>query len=165
LIAASLEVQVAAGVAVVQGLELLCRMGMLPSCWVLVQVKDALLKNIKRRMTAQPVKIRADVELTCLYVMDGIEHIKTAIRAAEALSTEECVVKMKLVAPPLYVLTTLTLEKESGIKILNKACQACQDSIEVAKGKLQIKEAARVVSERDDRLLDKKIEELTNQNK
>jgi hypothetical protein len=28
------------------------------------------------------------------------------MRAAEAKSTEECPVKMKLVAPPLYVLTT-----------------------------------------------------------
>ena len=29
-----------------------------------------------------------------------------AMRAAEATSTEECPVKIKLVAPPLYVLTT-----------------------------------------------------------
>lgn len=28
------------------------------------------------------------------------------MRAAEATSTEECPVKIKLVAPPLYVLTT-----------------------------------------------------------
>lgn len=44
-----------------------------------VQVRDALLKNIKRRMTPQPLKIRADVELTC-FQYDGIEHIKSAIR-------------------------------------------------------------------------------------
>ena len=47
-----------------------------------VKVKDALLKNIKRRMTPQPLKIRADVELTCFHY-DGIEHIKDAMRAAE----------------------------------------------------------------------------------
>jgi translation initiation factor 2 subunit 1 len=52
-----------------------------------LQVKDALLKNIKRRMTPQPVKIRADVELTC-FQYDGIEHIKAAMRAAEAQGTE-----------------------------------------------------------------------------
>ena len=48
----------------------------------LIQVKEALLKNIKRRMTPQPLKIRADVELTCFHY-DGIEHIKDAMRAAE----------------------------------------------------------------------------------
>lgn len=58
--------------------------------WVLVagvQVHDGLLKNIKRRMTPQPVKIRADVELTC-FQYDGIEHIKAAMKAAEAQGTE-----------------------------------------------------------------------------
>lgn len=53
----------------------------------LPQVREALLKNIKRRMTPQPLKIRADVELTC-FQYDGIEHIRAAMRAAEATSTE-----------------------------------------------------------------------------
>lgn len=82
-----------------------------------LQVREALLKNIKRRMTPQPLKIRADVEMTC-FTYDGIEHIKAAIRAAEAQSIEECPVKMKLVAPPLYVLTTQTLDKNKGIEVL-----------------------------------------------
>jgi hypothetical protein len=81
------------------------------------QVREALLKNIKRRMTPQPLKVRADVEMTC-FTYDGIEHIKSAIRAAEAQSAEECPVKMKLVAPPLYVLTTQTLDKNKGIEVL-----------------------------------------------
>jgi translation initiation factor 2 subunit 1 len=128
------------------------------------EVKDALLKNIKRRMTPQPVKIRADVELTC-FQYDGIEHIKNAIRAAEGTSTEECPVKMKLVAPPLYVLTTQTLDKNKGVEVLNAACEACHKSIEKARGKLVVKEAARAVSERDDRLLTEKLEALEAANR
>ena len=42
-------------------------------------VIDALLKNVKRRMTPQPLKVRADVELTCFHY-DGIERIKDAMR-------------------------------------------------------------------------------------
>lgn len=127
-------------------------------------VREALLKNIKRRMTPQPLKIRADVELTC-FQYDGIESIKTAIRAAEACSTEDCAVKMKLVAPPLYVLTTQTLDKQKGVDVLTVACEACLKSIEGAKGKLVVKEAARAVSERDDRLLAEKLEALEAANK
>ncbi|KAG2446092.1 hypothetical protein HXX76_000692 [Chlamydomonas incerta] len=123
------------------------------------EVREALLKNIKRRMTPQPLKIRADVEMTC-FTYDGIEHIKSAIRAAEATSTEECPVKMKLVAPPLYVLTTQTLDKNKGVEVLTAACEACQKSIEASRGKLVVKEAARAVSERDDRLLNEKLEQL-----
>jgi translation initiation factor 2 subunit 1 len=32
-------------------------------------------------------------------------------------STEDCPVKMKLVAPPLYVLTTQTLDKNKGVEV------------------------------------------------
>ncbi len=39
------------------------------------EVRDAIMKNIRRRMTPQPVKIRADVELTC-FSYDGILHIQ-----------------------------------------------------------------------------------------
>jgi hypothetical protein len=61
-------------------------------------------------MTPQPIKVRADVEMTC-FAYDGVEHIKAAMRAAAACSTPDCEVKIKLVAPPLYVLTTQTLDK------------------------------------------------------
>ncbi|GFH26059.1 uncharacterized protein HaLaN_24141 [Haematococcus lacustris] len=72
---------------------------------------------------------------------------------------------MKLVAPPLYVLTTQTLDKSKGVEIVASACEACQKSIEGSRGKLVVKEAARAVSERDDRLLAEKLEALENANK
>lgn len=37
--------------------------------------------------------------------------VQAAMRKAEAVSTKECPVKIKLVAPPTYVLTTQTLDK------------------------------------------------------
>lgn len=49
--------------------------------------------------------------------------------------------------------------------MLNVACEACQKSIEGAKGKLTVKEAARAVSERDDRLLAEKMEALEAANR
>ena len=83
-------------------------------------VKQALIKDICRRMTPQPLKIRADVELTC-FSSDGIECIKDAMRAAEKVSTDECKVKVSLIASPLYVVTTQTLDKESGIAAIDAA--------------------------------------------
>mmetsp|Transcript_16062 Transcript_16062/g.48156 ORF Transcript_16062/g.48156 Transcript_16062/m.48156 type:complete len:326 (+) Transcript_16062:237-1214(+) len=127
-------------------------------------VKDTIMKNIRRRMTPQPVKIRADVELTC-FAYDGILHIQDAMRAAEKESTEDCPVKMKLVAPPLYVLTTNTLDKVQGVEVLTKACEACKGSIEGRKGRLVVKEAARAVTERDDRLLTEQLTALEAANR
>ncbi|KAF9595095.1 hypothetical protein IFM89_036984 [Coptis chinensis] len=37
--------------------------------------------------------------------------LQAAMRKAEAAGNEDCPVKMKLVAPPLYALTTQTLDK------------------------------------------------------
>jgi translation initiation factor 2 subunit 1 len=45
------------------------------------------------------------------------------------------------------------------------ACDACQKSIERMRGKLLVKEAARAVSERDDRLLSDKMEQLEAANR
>jgi len=127
------------------------------------EVKDALIKNIRRRMTPQPLKIRADIEMKC-FQFDGVLHIKEAMRKAEAAGNKDCPVKIKLVAPPSYVLNTQTLDKEQGIAILNKAIAACSEEIERHKGKLTVKEAARAVSEREDKLLAEQMAKLTREN-
>ncbi|CDY67957.1 BnaC03g72650D [Brassica napus] len=127
------------------------------------EVKDALVKNIRRRMTPQPMKIRADIELKC-FQFDGVVHIKEAMRKAEAAGNEDCPVKIKLVAPPLYVLTTQTLDKDQGIEILEKAIAICTETIEEHKGKLVIKEAPRAVSERDDKMLTEHMAKLRMDN-
>jgi translation initiation factor 2 subunit 1 len=49
-------------------------------------VRDAIIKNVKRRMTPQPLKIRADVELTC-FSYDGVLHIQvSSMSRADAVS-------------------------------------------------------------------------------
>ncbi|XP_008233803.1 PREDICTED: eukaryotic translation initiation factor 2 subunit alpha-like [Prunus mume] len=127
------------------------------------EVKESLVKNIRRRMTPQPLKIRADIEMKC-FQFDGVLHIKDAMRKAEAAGNNDCPVKIKLVAPPLYVLTTQTLNKEQGISVLSNAIEACTQEIEHHKGKLAVKEAPRVVSERDDKLLAEHMIKLRQEN-
>lgn len=127
-------------------------------------VREALMKNIKRRLTPQPLKIRADVDMTC-YAYDGVLHIQEAMRTAQTASTDDCPVKVKLVAPPLYVLTTSTLDKNKGIEVLNQAIELCQAALVQRKGAFKVKEAPRTVSERDDLLLQTQMTELEAKNK
>ncbi|XP_073305247.1 eukaryotic translation initiation factor 2 subunit alpha homolog [Primulina huaijiensis] len=126
-------------------------------------VKDSLVKNIRRRMTPQPLKIRADIEMKC-FQFDGVLHIKEAMRKAEAAGNKDCPVKIKLVAPPAYVLNTQTLDKEQGISVLNKAIEACTEEIVRHSGKLTVKEAPRAVSEREDKLLAEQMAKLGREN-
>uniref|UniRef100_A0A5B7BJJ4 Putative eukaryotic translation initiation factor 2 subunit alpha-like n=1 Tax=Davidia involucrata TaxID=16924 RepID=A0A5B7BJJ4_DAVIN len=127
------------------------------------EVKDALVKNIRRRMTPQPLKIRADIEMKC-FQFDGVLHIKAAMHKAEAAGNKDCPVKIKLVAPPSYVLNTQTLDKEQGISVLNKAITACAEEVERHKGKLTVKEAPRAVSEREDKLFADRLDQISRQN-
>jgi hypothetical protein len=69
-----------------------------------------LTSTIARRLTPQPIKLRADIELTC-YTPAGIDAIKKALRAGEKESNETVPIKAKLVAPPLYVLSTNATDK------------------------------------------------------
>ena len=128
------------------------------------EVRDALIKDIKRRMTPVPLKIRADIELTCFHY-DGILHIQEAIRCGERMSTPECTVQIKLLAPPLYVLTTQTIDRAGGVETLMKAVEAVKQSIESNKGKLLLKEGARAVSERDEKLLKEQMSRLEDANR
>lgn len=73
---------------------------------------DILLSTIARRLTPQPIKLRADIELTC-YTSGGIDAIKKALRAGEAVGTETVPIKARLVAPPLYVLGSNATDKVS----------------------------------------------------
>ena len=68
------------------------------------------MSTIARRLTPQPIKLRADIELTC-YTPAGIDAIKKALRAGEGQSSDAVPIKAKLVAPPLYVLSTNATDK------------------------------------------------------
>ena len=69
-----------------------------------------LTSTIARRLTPQPIKLRADIELTC-YTPAGIDAIKRALRTGERQSSDAVPIKAKLVAPPLYVLSTNATDK------------------------------------------------------
>lgn len=63
--------------------------------------QNALLNNIKQKLSSQALKIRADIECAC-YGYEGIDAVKTALRAGLACSTEELPIKINLISPPLY---------------------------------------------------------------
>ena len=58
-------------------------------------VRSGLMKNITRRMTPQPLKIRADVDMTC-FAYDGGLHIQA--------STSGCTEIRSLTSCMLYML-------------------------------------------------------------
>jgi translation initiation factor 2 subunit 1 len=116
------------------------------------EIKAELLSNVRRRLTPQPVKIRADLEISC-FAYEGVNALKEAIRAGEACSTSDVPIKVRLVAPPLYVMVTTALDKQLGIDTLERAVSRIEEVIVELGGQLTIKMKPKAVSETDDQEL------------
>jgi len=108
-----------------------------------------LMSTIARRLTPQPIKLRADIELTC-YTPAGIDAIKKALRAGEKESNEAVPIKAKLVAPPLYVLSTNATDKYAAVERLERAIDSIQSTIEDQGGALVVKMKPKAVSETEE---------------
>ncbi|KIL58236.1 hypothetical protein M378DRAFT_1026446 [Amanita muscaria Koide BX008] len=112
-------------------------------------VHSILMTTIARRLTPQPIKLRADIELTC-YTPSGIDAIKKALRAGEKQSSEAVPIKAKLVAPPLYVLSTNATDKYAAVERLERAIETIQGTIEEDGGNLIVKMKPKAISETEE---------------
>ncbi|KAL9105629.1 MAG: hypothetical protein Q9227_009241 [Pyrenula ochraceoflavens] len=112
-------------------------------------VKDELQSYISKKLTPHPTKVRADVEVYC-FGYEGIDAVKEALRKAEEKNTTDTQVKVKLVSPPHYVLTSQCLDKQMGISLLEDAIKNIDGSISVAGGHCVTKMAPKAVTEHDD---------------
>jgi len=135
----------------------------LDECGLEENTKEVLLNNIRRKLTSQAVKIRADIECAC-YEYEGIDAVKSALRAGLELSTEELPIKINLIAPPLYVMTTSTPEKAEGLKALENAIEKIKETIEKAGGVFTVNMAPKVVTATDEADLARRMERAEAEN-
>lgn len=84
----------------------------------------------------------ADIEVTC-FSYEGIDAIIAALKVGEAVSKEDYEIKIKLVAAPLYVMTSQALDRQEGIALMTVALAKMEESIKAAGGDLVIKVAVR----------------------
>jgi len=122
-------------------------------------VKSSITSYVKRRLAPQPVKIRADIEVTC-FTYEGIEAIREALIAGENRGTPDVPVRIKLIAPPMYVMTSMTLDKDLGIETLNGAIEVISNTIKAKGGSLDVKMAPKAVTLREETELQAMLDRL-----
>jgi translation initiation factor 2 subunit 1 len=127
------------------------------------ELKEELTTYILRRLAPQPIKIRSDIEVSC-FTYEGIDAIREALFAGIALGSETNPIRIKLIAPPIYVLSTTTLEKEVGIALLNSAIEAIKENITAKGGKIDVKMAPKAVSVKEETELQDMMERLALEN-
>mmetsp|Transcript_14512 Transcript_14512/g.20477 ORF Transcript_14512/g.20477 Transcript_14512/m.20477 type:complete len:337 (+) Transcript_14512:150-1160(+) len=126
-------------------------------------IKHELKTYIRRRLAPQPIKIRSDIEVSC-FKYEGIDAIREALFAAMELSTENSPIKIKLIAPPIYVLSTMTLEKQAGIGLLENAISVIQEKITTKGGKIDVKMAPKAVSVKEENELQEMMDRVRMEN-
>mmetsp|Transcript_21516 Transcript_21516/g.46766 ORF Transcript_21516/g.46766 Transcript_21516/m.46766 type:complete len:341 (+) Transcript_21516:158-1180(+) len=125
---------------------------------------EELKLYIRRRLAPQPIKIRADVEVSC-FTYEGIDAIRDALFAGIAVGTDNSPIKIRLIAPPIYVLSTMTLEKEAGIALLQKSIDVILAKISEKGGKMDVKMAPKAVSLKEETELQAMMERLEMENR
>lgn len=108
------------------------------------QIKKYFIKTIQHRLGSQPVKIQADIQVTC-FSYEGIDAIKPALLAGIECGSEDHPIKIQLVCSPEYILYTHSLDHEGGIKIVKTAIETIQEKIKSFGGDCVVKTDARVV--------------------
>jgi translation initiation factor 2 subunit 1 len=126
-------------------------------------LKEELKTYILRRLAPQPIKIRSDVEVSC-FTYDGIDAIRDALFAGMELGTDQNPIKIKLIAPPIYVLSTTTLEKDVGIGLLNQSIEVIKEKITSKGGKIDVKMAPKAVSIKEETELAEMMDRLAMEN-
>jgi len=89
-------------------------------------------------MTPLPLKISSAFELTCCHY-EGIEAIKLALTEGEKLSTNDVVVKCRIIAAPLYECYTNTIKAEEGFKVISEAVKRIEAEIMKKQGDFVLK--------------------------
>ena len=93
-----------------------------------------------------------------------IDAIREALFAGMEVGGEQHEIKIKLIAPPIYVLSTTTLEKEAGIELLDKANDVIREKITAKGGKMDVKMAPKAVSLKEETELQAMMDRLALEN-
>ncbi|KAH7818901.1 Translation initiation factor 2 subunit 1 [Monocercomonoides exilis] len=111
------------------------------------KVREQLMQNILRRLNPQPIKLRAEIVLTC-DSPSGVQGIKAALLAGEQSpnETDDIRIECKVKATPIYTIETSVLDKERGINALGQAIEVIREKIESVEGILEVKQEPTVVS-------------------
>lgn len=102
------------------------------------KIKADIEVDLRRRLIAQALKMRCKVDVSC-NAFEGIDAIKEALVKGAECSTEECEVKVQLIAHPTFMLTCTSLEKALAFSTLEKAMDAIKACIESKGGEFAIR--------------------------
>jgi len=110
-------------------------------------LKTELISIVKKRMAVHPVKIGADIQITC-YADGGIDEIKNALRAGlEDGKADE--VKIQLVSSPTYNVWLTTIDERQGKLVITRVVEVIKNIISQNSGSLTVVKEPRIIGKNE----------------
>jgi translation initiation factor 2 subunit 1 len=128
------------------------------------RMQSLALSEVKKRLTPQAIRLRADIEVSC-FSYEGINAVRAGLLAGLATGTPDSPVVIKLIAPPSYVVLTTSMDKAQGIATLDKAIAAIDEDIKQRGGKLVVKIAPRTTSMQEETALTTLLQQMEQENR
>lgn len=115
-------------------------------------------------MKPKPVKVRGDFQITC-YGYEGIEAIKqTLAKVQQDTTTEDIPLKFRMIAAPLYEISTTTSKKNEAIELLLSAVKQVENEIKKHKGTFKMENPPQIVGAKDEKDIEDIISKFNQQN-
>uniref|UniRef100_A0A7S3AJY7 S1 motif domain-containing protein n=1 Tax=Haptolina ericina TaxID=156174 RepID=A0A7S3AJY7_9EUKA len=113
-------------------------------------LRSTLLRLIRKRLGPSAAsKVRAHIEVRCLG-RGGVTAIRAALSKGLEVAGDASAVELKLVAPPLHVLTCSSGTAGAGIALLNRVIAAAKAEMKKHPGgELAVKDAPAAMDEKD----------------
>lgn len=108
-------------------------------------IKEQLKNIISTKFTAKTFRVQIDFELTCPS-FNGIEGIKSALRAGLAHSTPDTPITSHLITTPVYMASVASTDFLKGKEILDKVTRSICREIRRQGGFYTVKTDARIVA-------------------
>ncbi|ELP85659.1 eukaryotic translation initiation factor 2 subunit alpha, putative [Entamoeba invadens IP1] len=121
---------------------------------------EALKGVIAHYFTIQPLKFRADIEVTC-YAKAGVSAVKNALMKGLTVAPESGLV-IKLVSSPLYGMHLSMTDRQKGIEVMYEVIARIKEEIEKDGGFCTVKRDPCVVC-KEEELAEAEDEESTSQ--
>ncbi|KAJ2357790.1 hypothetical protein IWW50_000645 [Coemansia erecta] len=111
-----------------------------------------LMVYISRHMKPQRAKLHAKIDVRC-FSFEGIEAIRRALKAAQDTSTEQTQLTIRLIAPPEYVISTVSSNPDEDIALMDRAIEAAEKVLKEEGGALRVLVSPRQVTEHEEKEL------------
>merc|ERR1712032_214784 len=112
------------------------------------KLKEDIEVNLRRRLIQQMLRIRAKMDVSC-FEYAGIDAIRAALLEGLTASREDCELKIKLIAHPLFVVSAMCRDRELGMRTVEESMGLVEKKIKELGGEFDVKARPEIVGPED----------------